>query len=231
MNVAHAIDRATRLARDVAALDFDDRPIYLLAYSEVKEFAAGLSGGNACLGWTFCTMDLTLRPWLSSQGRWQGRGWAAVLRDDVLRCEADLIDVALHELAHGIEFSSAPAARMPASRLPRLLRVRPRDLPEANDQPDDSRPDRCRADLHHHGIRFIRTALHVAWRSRQAGWRPSLSMMNVAGRAYELRPGRDYQDALGDEPREREAEPIQSILRDAPPPPFERLWQSDDLEV
>ena len=229
--LTHALDRAATLCEAIATLDFGPAgsACYVVPFSRVRHLSERLACG-ACFAWTSITLDLTLQPWLESVGEWRGRGFATIVRDDVLRTAADILDVVLHELAHGIEHASAPAASMQLADLPAMLRMPVAELPAEWAGTIQSEPAQGKP-WAKHGHRFIRAAAHVCWRARSQGYVTTLKNMHVAGTGYGVSPARSYELALGDEPRDCENESIGEVLKRSAPLPFQQLWTKDTGEA
>lgn len=205
MNVKAAIAKATYLCEAIAAPDFAPRgrQVRLVPFSVARRWSPRLAGGD-CGGWTCLLLDVLLAEHLRlPRGR---RAFVAILRDDVLPNAAALVNTALHELAHDLTTLSVPAANKPIEALGTLgtltVASLPATLPDSADE---------------HDAKFFRCAAHVAHRSRLAGWSTTLP---------DLQPCRPrILQAIGDEPRERETEPINAILATPAPAAFVRLWQ------
>lgn len=214
MNVQRAIDRAADLCERIAAADFAPRGrlVRLLPFSTARKWSPKLANG-VCRGWTCCLLDIVLADQLQlPRGQ---RAFVAILRDDQLQNEAGLIDVALHELAHDLEFLNIPAATDRPANLGGLATLSIDNLP-ANFATNEPRPTDSAGDAH--SLRFIRAAAHVAYRARAAGWQTS------AAAIHSCRPR--LVQSLGDEPRERAAEPITAILDSPPPQAFSKIWSN-----
>ncbi len=216
-------DRVAELCRVVAPHDLAARAIYVIPYSSLADEHPRLAGG-CCCGWTLPYLDVLLRPVLADRGLWRGRGFACIIRDDRLINESAALATALHELSHGVGWQ-APAATAPADEVDRLLCV------PLNEFTDDWLPSTKRKDKpapwHAHADRFIRAAIHVAYRASQLGHHTLPADLQVAGRFYGLSHARRYALALGDEPRELAELPIRSILDSPAPAAFDRLWADD----
>lgn len=211
MNVQAAIDRATALCEQIAAADFAPRGrlVRLVPFSTARKWSPRLANG-VCRGWTCCLLDIVLADHLLlPRGQ---RAFVAILRDDQLRNDAELVDVALHELAHDLESLQKPAATDQPANLGGLAVLSVASLP-ASFATNDSNPA---GDIH--GDRFARAAVHVAHRARAAGWQTSATALH----AFSPR----LVQSLGDEPREREAEPITAILDSVAPPAFLKIWSN-----
>src|SRR5262245_59188996 len=85
MSLNADLSRATALCESLAEKDFGPtgRRVYLVPFSRVAHLSDKLSGG-CVFGWTGDFVDILLQHWLESQGQWKGRGFCAVLRDDLL---------------------------------------------------------------------------------------------------------------------------------------------------
>lgn len=205
--------------------DMKGIPIYLVDFQEVETTAPELRAGLN-LGWTSKVCDLLLCDYLSQQGRWKGRGFAAVIQCSLLPARRYLLGVVLHELAHYLTFKPMQDKLpvLPERQLSlELLSWLPKSwaLPEPDPEETSSNLPRW----YGHESEFIRTASHLAHRAEQVVAAVKPMHLNF-GKAYygSLFSELTWMTTLQTE-LDNTAETIREILAQAAPEQFQKLWQ------
>lgn len=231
------IDHAAAIAQSLAPLDIDANfPLYVVTRHDLQR--AGLNfPAREVMGITGPCMDQIVLPAIGD--RWHGRGLGVVLDERELLGDtrwndgfgqtrrhwiesfaARVLDITLHELAHGLadgyrgllERSTISEADAAGERS-RLL----------GEPASIGRPP-----WHLHGPRFIRALIHLEHRAKRAGHRVGLYTM-ARFSTYALSPAWMYREALGDEPRRMVDRSFVEINAEAMPASFVRLFNSDAL--
>lgn len=222
------------LARQIAPLDLTpDIPFYVIDSTASPDCLAG--------GMYSPTLDLSVRPWLESQGRWAGRGpcvfigdamwWEFAMedarRDQILAREVHrdrTLAVFAHELAHAFQ--------------------RPFDLTPPGDPPHATAPtsaalksmyEEAYEDLTHRGpwtnheFHFIRLLCHVIFRlERLVGMRLPENFAFSAN--YGVGPLSAYSFALAHECEAMQSESFALIREARPPDGFMAIWSKSLLK-
>jgi hypothetical protein len=221
---------AEHLLRTIAPCELRDKSCYLVFESELPPELRAANGGGAgaCRAYTAPTLDLCIKDALGP--RWAGRGFAAVLADDVLvpagqRREA-VLATGLHELAHALArrwsygVHRATADPVHAAFL-RLFLAEALDAEQA-DPPEELPP------WTGHGRRFVRALCHLlarAQRSHLVG--VDGVFVSLACPAWYYRPfgPGSFLLALAEELTGPSDRPLAEVLGSKPPAEFNWLWQ------
>lgn len=208
---------AVNILRSGNPIDFPKhRPVYVLRVSQFPAYGAkNLTPGE----WTAhagADLDLRLQPILRGLGQWQGRGFAMVLDDTGAElCHVNgleqlptILGIVVHEAGHYLESESCPVREGPAA-------VR-----------RNSTPTMQRYHGTDHGLRFVRSTLHL-WNRCQSALPFDVDHCRCAGDRYRMSPVRDYVNALGSELITRRGESIVGILKSQPPSAAMDLFESD----
>lgn len=220
MEVNDIISKAERLCRRVAPRDLAGVPLYVVPQSRLPR---ELGGRSVCYGYTHPRLDLHLKDYIAD---WQGRGHCLVVNDcdlgqlDARDAEAHVRAVALHELGHILE---RPADGEGIDERRRVFEALCVGYAVSREAPTD---ENAAPPFRDHGLRFVRTCLHLWRRAQAAGWEVPLSGY-CAGRQYGLSHINMYREALGDEPRRLAGYAIRDIINAPYPREFRRLWDED----
>lgn len=237
-----AIAAAVDACRRVAPADLAEQAVYVVPYSDVAESHPELARSEAS-GWTMPGLDLALRPWLATLGRWRGRGFACLIDDRLPRWL--VVGIVLHELAHWLTYQDQVMATCDEDSAGELVAehvgvVHPRrDGPGVLSVAVESaiagaRPLRVatpnaqeRRDAH--DLAFHRAAVHVRHRAKLAGI--DVRNLTFAGDAYGLSSPLSYIEALAEECECMVGEPIAGVLASPAPDQLAELWQADNSPV
>lgn len=211
-------DSNAEVTRAVAVACGYAKPIYPVRFSEVRHLNKHLDGG-VCRGWYGPHLDLVFRDWLKAVGRWEGRGAAFVVRDEL---GGDVLSVHLHELAHVLEETSRLATMTEADIATEWsIEFNADTITETS----GTLPlPKLWTD---HGTAFIRAACHIGARARALGLVFRTVDLGFAGPHYGLSWGWRYDMALGDETAEHSETPLRTVLDSDYPQAFRRLWWED----
>jgi|GEM_PF-2886601 hypothetical protein len=203
-----------------------DQPVYVLPHP------ADLPTPSHCLAYTFPVTSVPIRDRLVSEGRWQGPGPLLCLVDDferdTLGNRLALLGLALHELAHHLPFVALSDESRDEARVVQLAQF----CEWANEDRRETR----RTPWQGHGLRFIRTCLHVHFRVQWHAhrfrdlleWHPlDRDTLMFAGPDYGLSHSYNYRNALGNEPSDCIDETFASILARPAPQAFAELFRAD----
>jgi hypothetical protein len=158
------LHRAESLIRAIDPLM--DKPVYIVDAKDVDDERLLSSGWIACTGWL---MDLQLRPTLERLGQWRGRGFAMLIRPELLPSGFRFVaGCVLHEYAHFVEDYNEARYRKP---IPRWTKAEARKADEfnsavANFIATSALP--AQAELPRwsgHELPFVRAAAHLAYRA------------------------------------------------------------------
>lgn len=194
--MANYITDAENLCR---AIEIGRRPFYLLAFTEWQECIQTQIGYDLSLrnesirGYFAPNLDQLFKPALRKRRVWRGRGPVVVIRNDKLQTRADFLNIALHELAHVVECS--PGWEYQAEGYAERQVVA-------------------------HGARWLRTLIHLVYRAKLRGHLARIT--DVATCRSDVDSYR-LTLALGNEPRDREHEPLGRIINSPAPRIFTRL--------
>ncbi len=226
---------AEALCRAVAP-DLSDGPLYILLRSELPP---DIQKPPHTIAFTMQILDLILRPTLERLGRWRGRGPAMIIdpaevaavsahRPRVSRQRSFkpvFLGAILHELSHILDLGQDEEADPPALVVEIGRRVisaeSASELPPSNGH---GAPIPWRL----HDWRFIRVALHLAYRAIQAG--EQISALDIIDTAeLGLSPIWQYAKALGDEPDRLVHQSFAVIHATPVPKAFAAVWRRDLL--
>ena len=205
---------ATELLQAITP-EFRDAPIYLVSADELASFDSRFDSiCPASNGWTGVLCDHLCSEFLRSVGRWDGAGFATVIRAN--RSPLECVSTVLHESSHyldwhGQESFQAVRCEHVKTPLPDLhQKIAAANTPAAMEFPR----------WHLHEQRFIRAACHVAHRANQfiAAIRPKhlAFATDYYGQPFSEQA---FLDALGNELDRQE--PINEILKTEPPIKFQ----------
>lgn len=223
------LERAARLCRRIAPHDLANVALYLLRQTQIPLDL----GTQHHYAYTLPWLDLIHRAHITP---WQGRGPCAVINEigivedfgeEVL--EHATTNIVLHELAHMLDRPAlyyvrkdAGSGQMhigdPTDECPDRLHFDSLVLIESSKQPP-------RSDLppyHGHGLSFIRTVIHLAYRATLVGFDTAPAGI-FSGTRHGLSLTREYQDALGDEPSRLLDLTFRDIASTKPPAAFADL--------
>jgi len=217
LSVEQLCKRGERLCRALASKDLAGVPLYVVPQSRI-------GGTSTCDGYTALSLDLHLRGHIDD---YRGRGPCMVVNDSALAeydpvdFEHAFLDVVVHELAHILErrclfyerFEPAEEIAAEARQIQRAVSSEAFDADIA---------------FWHHGFRFIRIALHLAYRASRLGVSIAPGSL-CAGRRYEQSHACQYAAALGREPRRFMRASFCTLERVPPPEAFRRLWTADTV--
>ena len=211
----HWTDKAEEVCRAGAGSDLAGVPVYIFAAADVPPELRPVGAA----GFTAPFLSDALRPWLESQGRWQGAGFATVI--DAAQLPADpwnLIAAAVHELAHYIEYR-ALARSMGVDELPIATAALVASCREPLEAPAATKPWAM------HDCSWIRAAIHLRHRAVKANHWFSFEGMHVSGTRYGLGCAWHYAELLADELES--TEPITAVLQTEAPREFTMQIESD----
>lgn len=199
---------AERFLRTIAQADLDGVGCYVVAWADIATALPGLYR-EGTLAYTSSIADRVLQPWLESQNRWTGPGFATVVFRERIASWVDVLGCCVHELSHWLS-DDRPADTRPADELERELA----DWAAATyERPNPPWQD--------HESPFIRAAAHL---SNRAGIvleaiRPRTVRFSTAYTGYSentwmrtLETELDYSGS------------IRELLRTDPPADFMDLW-------
>lgn len=221
---AHWSDYWQDRLRECLPVDLENRPIYILAQSEIPA-ELHISGARA---WTSGLLDFHLKPILEQEQRWQGPGLSMVVVDaDVI--QGDLTNglaVLLHEIGHCLEAESKYSTRWQVNFAPELGPI----FAERYGGPVDVEtefPDCVFPRWYGHGLDWIRASLHIHHRAFHRGWWLTPSAMSIGGEYRGLSDGMEYRQRLLPELTREHDTPIVEILKRPAPDGFNDLWIQD----
>ena len=215
----HWTDRAELLLRTIAADDLDGVGCYVVGFDQIKESEPRLHGSKS-LAWTSHLLPTTIRPWLESQGRWIGDGFATVVHQDRIPTWRDTLGCCVHELAHWV--SDDRALKVPdivTSELAELYATALRDWSDGYIMPSE------KPTWFQHEAPFVRAACHLAHRANQVVESVRPKNVHFAARYYAwpfteenfMRSLISELEATGS---------IRDILKTAAPDEFTELWNA-----
>lgn len=217
MSIERLCKRGERLCLALAPKDLAGVPLYIVPQSRI-------GGMSTCDGYTALSLDLHLREYIDD---YRGRGPCLVVNDmtladtDPTDFEHAFLVVVVHELAHILErrFLFYERSEPPDEIAEEAKQIQRAVSSEAFD-----------ADIAfwHHEFRFIRIALHLAYRASRLGV-PIAPGSLCAGRRYEQSHACQYAEAIGREPRRFMQASFRTLNRVPPPEAFRRLWTADTL--
>jgi len=159
-----------------------------------------------------------LRRLLERQGRWHGRGFAAVVDIPSIETTASLLAVVLHEFAHYVETAAQTAAiadAMGVAAFDATLSAPAADVGTERPEPTHDENQKM------HSPQFIRLAIHLELRALRHGVRPYCFVVEPS--VYHWPDWWRWRGALGDEPRRLAAWPMVSIAAMVPPKSYEQF--------
>jgi hypothetical protein len=223
-NIESLVTETEALCRAVAPRDLEGLPLYVVAQSSIAHEWGEAIG--TC-GFTMKGLDLQLKHLIPN---YRGRGPAMVLNDlytwsdDPLDLEYCFTMTALHELSHIAEreFPFDP-------REPKPLDIPPTDglIEWLNKTPPVSEV----ISVFHHGPRFVRAVIHLAYRASRLGVRTSPAAVTNDWRANGMSGPWTYELALDDEPERRSDDLLSDILASDPPAEFTAVWKCDQRRI
>ncbi|MEI8383040.1 MAG: hypothetical protein WCJ09_23165 [Planctomycetota bacterium] len=227
MTQSHWSDYWVDRLREVLPVDLENRPIYILAQSEIPaEFHT-----KGVRAWTSCLLDQHMKPILELQNRWQGNGLSMVIVDaDVI--QGDLSDgfaVLLHEIGHCLEAESKYVTRWQVNFAPELGPI----FAAQYGKPVKIQslfPGRVFPAWQDHGLDWIRASLHLHFRAMRRGWLLTPSSMSIAGDFRGLSDGMLYRERLLSELESEQDVPVIEILQ-RPAPGLTDLWIQDTQAI
>ena len=201
----------------MAPKDLAGVPLYIVPQSRI-------GGKSTCDGYTALSLDLHLREHIAD---YRGRGPCMVVNDVALAelepsdFEHAFLVVVVHELAHILErcclyYERSESAGVITDEAKQIQRAVSSEAFDAD------------IAFWHHGHRFIRIALHLAYRAGQYGLPIALGSL-CAGRRYEQSHACQYAALLGREPRRYLRASFRDLNRVPPPEAYRRLWTADTL--
>lgn len=195
-----------------------ERPLYVALQSD--GIPSPLPGAWGC---TSPTIDLLLRPWLESSGRWRGRQAGIFIGDELLReavteeaaISEMLLAVLAHELSHvvdqGIDLGEATIERTnQATALAAFSGL----LQDSLIVPP----------FWGHGPNWLRATLHLHHRMSTLGHAVPVNWL-FAGEHFALAEPDQWAYVLSDEPEALAGVPIFDVLTFRPPFAFADLWR------
>jgi hypothetical protein len=188
-------------------------PIYLVSRREAA--AAGILEMHDFAGLTSIAMSGSLRFLLKRQGRWKGRGFAAIVDVAGNMSAAALEAVALHELAHYVDGISEVQGLANVVGQAAFDAKLSESVGLWTEKPGPTRAESCRQ----HGARFIRLAIHAEIRAALIGKHCCV----VDPTLYGWPPYWQWRRSLGDEPARLAGWPLISVAAMAPPISFEEF--------
>jgi hypothetical protein len=198
--------------------------VYIARSSDDAPF--GLPGA---LGATSRSLDVVLMPWLRSRGEWAGRKPAIFIDDVAIKKLIEdengdeqlhdqiLAAVLTHEVGHIAE-SSPDLTEPTEERCGSAMAALAFSLDAVVDGTVFSF-----SPFWSHGERFIRGAIHLAYRAAALGCAFPVEFLFFE--AYHLPSACEFQHALGREPQYLASVPIRDIHTFQPTGEFIRLWQ------
>ena len=228
MTQPHWSDYWTDRLRESLPIDLENRPIYILAQSEIPaEFHT--SGARA---WTSCLLDQHMKPILEQQDRWQGNGLSMVIvdADTILGDLSDGFAVLLHEIGHCLEAESKFVSRWQVNFAPELGPI----FAERYGTPVKIQslfPGRVFPAWQDHGLDWIRASLHLHYRAMRRGWLLTPSSMTIAGDFRGLSDGMLYRERLLSELKSEQDVPVIEILQRPAPDGLTDLWIQDTQSI
>lgn len=208
---------AAELCRLIGDLD---EPAYLVSTADAVTIDPRLRVGRY-QGWTSTIADLLFRDWLIEQGKWQGRGFAAVIDSTKATTLQEFLGTVLHELAHYLTFANLPEDSAENREVARLyLKSMPDKLADPNCNPEDPfLPDR-----YFHGQEFIRAACHVAHRANKEIGSVRPKHLRFSTPYYGLYYSENTMMSLLESELESK-KPIREILKTEPPKRFVEILE------
>ena len=212
------ITSSEQLIQEIAGDDMVDQACYLVPFAWVADHEPRLRGGS-CAAWTSPLADLLLHSWLSSHGRWHGRGFATILHADQLPTVQLFAGAVLHELGHYLTFPVVDSDCV-AERSSVLVGYLPLRWAEPSPVAIDPRP---LPRWHGHGSDFVRACCHLAHRVESVIESVRPSHIRFVKPYYFGYSESHFLQALGSE-LERTGS-IRAILAEPAPKAFAELWQ------
>jgi hypothetical protein len=217
LSIERLCKRGERLCRNLAPIDLAGVPLYIVPQSRI-------GGTSTCDGYTALSLDLHLREYIDD---YCGRGPCMVVNDmalvehDPAGLEPAFLVVVVHELAHILErrclfYERTETADDIAEEAKQIQRAVSSEAFDAD------------VAFWHHGHRFIRIALHLAYRASRFGV-PTAPGSLCAGRRYEQSHACQYSATLGREPKRLMRVSFRTLERIPPPDNFQSLWTTDTL--
>ena len=199
----------------VIAPELWSAPVYLInrpaTFDVSDDTVAFATGGN-----------FDLRDALIADNRWRGPGAMIVFCHDNPR--EKLWGTTCHELAH----------RLPVATFGPDVPPTPLDREREHANAEKFSVEECYNGEQnrpgwwlHHGMAFVRTAIHLHTRAWSAGFEVPLPAVHCAGRGYDLSEAWKYKSALGDEPRRMLTASFSEILSIKAPEDFIELFHDD----
>jgi len=176
-------------------------------------------------------LDLQLKTTLLTADRWEGRGFAFAIADDLP--SQQIVPTALHEFCHRLDTPTELLA--PFESLSRHRRWIGSWLKAIAQRPHVweaaalSTRRETRPPWHQHDAAYIRFALHVQERAWRAGYIFNGDQLHVAGERYGLTCLALYGLCLGDEPRRWLGRPLRALPKRYPKK-FANTWRMDTGE-
>lgn len=182
---------------------------------------------------------MALKAWLIEHDRWQGRGYALIINDELIRdvrreqigddadkepgllaqlCDQMIVATLVHELAHRLEYT-CPYIESDELRAVELTETYCRTSERLSIE--SQLPSWL-----HHDARWVRIVLHCQYRAAQLGHRIPLSLL-IDSQRFELSSPYKYKTAIGDEPQRLVNESFEQIRSVRPPIEFVRTWDDD----
>jgi hypothetical protein len=215
-------------ARLIAGRELGDMAFYCIEpIGDAKRFdwPTDLAGG-----WTFPYGDLACRDFLRSCGRWKGRGYLVMVKNQI--GTRKFMSTGIHELCHCVLF---------AKTVEHFSNFEPEDYPKG------SHLRQVEAELEQitmagpsaplnaggrrlwdgHGPGFIRVMIHLVHRAASFGLRLGDGEISCAGKPYGLSPFSQYERALGAEPEVWATRNLKELSGRPMPARFEQLFAND----
>lgn len=209
------LQQVEQLLRNVAGDDLAARGCYIIGFDEIERDHSELYR-HGSLAWTSTRLDMMLQPWLTSQGRWTGRGFACILNPDALKTLQDTIGCACHEIAHWLsdDFASHQSVEVDDSERLELVAGLV-DWVASDEAP--------KVAWQQHEARFCRAAAHLAYRigNEVESVRPRHLRFS---QQYVGVPENTWMTILSDE-LSRSTGSIADILTTEPPEHFTSFWK------
>jgi len=195
-----------------------DRPIYLVGFDEIRDEL--FQGPSNAIAWTSRTLDTELSDWLVAQGRWCGKGFAAIIHLDRCGSFQKTIGACLHEYAHYCDWGSAGDFDSPSERIAAVEMLHSWRPLLATAQDDELALPRWV----NHGQRFVRACCHLAHRTAYAVESVRPGHLSFGSRYY----GSQFTEATWMQSLAAElhsAGSIRDILSTDPPIDFTELFK------
>ncbi len=219
-NMTHWTDTAERLLRTIAADDLDGFGCYVVDFADITHIEPRLNGSGA-LAWTSFLLPITIRPWLESQGRWIGDGFATVVHRDRIPSWIDTLGCVVHELAHWVSDDRALDVHdeIPVEMAEQFAMA----LRDWSDRGDDA--PRANPTWFQHEAPFVRAACHLAHRANEAVEAIRPKHVRFASMYYPW-PFNENMFMTAIESELDRVGSVRTILQNTAPKSFVELWEA-----